>query len=89
MSKNIISHDALRAAFAIAKNRNIKKFHSRVFLSTFFLHIMRMRKSLASVEKIFYIERYGEIRIVATKIAFLAKQDGRLAGGSQFWKIKL
>ena len=68
MSKNIISHDALRAAFAIAKNRNIKKFHSRVFLSAFFLHIMRMRKSLASVEKIFYIERYGEIRIVATKI---------------------
>ncbi len=48
-----------------------------------------MRKSLASVEKIFYIERYGEIRIFATKITFLAKRDGQLAGGSQFWKIKL
>ena len=51
------------------KNRNIKKFHSRVFLCAF--------------------ERYGEIRISATKIAILAKRDGRLAGGSQFWKIKL
>ncbi len=60
------------------KNRNIKKGHSRVFLSAFFFHITPMRKSLASVEKIFYIERYGKIRIFATKIAFLAKRDGRL-----------
>ena len=61
---------------------------ARVSVRVFF-HIMRMRKSLASAEKIFYIERYGEIRIFATKIAFLAKRDGRLAAGSQFWKIKL
>ena len=49
----------------LTKSRNIKKGHSRVFLSAFFSHIMRMRKSLASVERIFYIERYGEIRIFA------------------------
>ncbi len=88
---NYYSHvlRGLARSFSVPKNRNIKKCHSRVFLSAFFFHIMRMRKSLASVEKKFYIERYGKIRIFATKIAFLAKRDGRLAGGSQRWKIKL
>ncbi len=41
---------------------------------------MRMRKSLASVDNFFYIERYGEIRIFATKIAILVKLHGQLAG---------
>ncbi len=49
---------------------------------------MRMRKSLASVEKTFYIERYGKI-LAKILAASLAKRDGRLAGGSQLWKIKL